>query len=161
MPNKLVKNHVANLRQTLCSRLLYTVVPAPYGQDTLNDLLLAWVNDLNGLSEHGLTVPKLNWLISPIQIYTCSYCFLRVASLFLSHVCVWYQPVISTFRPGTLEGTSSEVPLCRDIHQRRLAIFAISMRFSQWLQLQRQMSPMSSWRPLKSINFDVKFYMLI
>lgn len=76
------KNHFANLRQTLCSRLLYTVVPAPYSQDTLNDLLVAWVNDLNGLSQHGLTVPKLNWLILVLLNYMCSCSFVRVVSPF-------------------------------------------------------------------------------
>ena len=44
------------LRPSPCSRLLYTILPAPYTQGTLNDLLRSWVEDLNKLAEDGITV---------------------------------------------------------------------------------------------------------
>ena len=43
-------------RPSPCSRLLYTILPAPYTQSTLNDLLRSWVEDLNKLAEDGITV---------------------------------------------------------------------------------------------------------
>ena len=43
-------------RPSPCSRLLYTILPAPYTQGTLNDLLRSWVEDLNKLAEDGITV---------------------------------------------------------------------------------------------------------
>lgn len=44
----------------MCTRLLYTVLPAPYPQASLFDLLRAWVVDLNEMSENGITATSLN-----------------------------------------------------------------------------------------------------
>lgn len=44
-----------NARHTLCTRLLYTVIPAPYSQRTFYDLLADWVQDLNSMSNVGIT----------------------------------------------------------------------------------------------------------
>ena len=46
-------------RPSLCSHLLFTVIPAPYRHATLNDLLAALVSDLNDMSQQGITVSRL------------------------------------------------------------------------------------------------------
>ena len=48
------------LRPTLCTRLLYSILPAPYSQTSLYDLLRAWTEDLNSMHRDGITVSPLN-----------------------------------------------------------------------------------------------------
>lgn len=43
------------LRPSMCSRLLYTVLPSPYTKRALFDLLRAWVTDLNSMTDEGIT----------------------------------------------------------------------------------------------------------
>ena len=50
------------LRPSLCTRLLYTILPAPYTSATLGDLLAAWVEDLNKLATDGITVVGQQWI---------------------------------------------------------------------------------------------------
>ena len=46
-----------SLRPSMCTRLLYTILPAPYTTACLFDLLHAWVDDLNGMAEDGIAAP--------------------------------------------------------------------------------------------------------
>ena len=42
-------------RHTLCTRLVYAALPAPYTEKTFYDLLADWVADLNALSSFGIS----------------------------------------------------------------------------------------------------------
>ena len=47
----------------MCSRLLYTILPAPYRTSTLFDLLDAWADDLNSMATDGITVAGTCWCL--------------------------------------------------------------------------------------------------
>lgn len=51
-------NLIDLLRHTFCTRLLYTVLPAPYTKRAFYDLLQALVEDLNAMSTDGITATR-------------------------------------------------------------------------------------------------------
>ena len=53
----LVVLFMGNYRPSMCTRLLYTILPAPYTQRTFHDLLAALTEDLNVLNQKGYTAP--------------------------------------------------------------------------------------------------------
>lgn len=53
----LVVLFIGNYRPSMCTRLLYTILPAPYTQRTFHDLLAALTEDLNVLNQKGYTAP--------------------------------------------------------------------------------------------------------
>lgn len=55
-----IKLKLGDLRPSPCTRLLFTILPAPYTSATLYDLLREWVADLNKLAMEGITV---TWLV--------------------------------------------------------------------------------------------------
>ena len=52
--------HNPNCRPSLCTRLLYTVLPSPYTQKSFHDLLGVLTADLNLMYNHGYTAPWFN-----------------------------------------------------------------------------------------------------
>ena len=55
-----IKLKLGDLRPSPCTRLLFTILPAPYTSATLYDLLREWVAGLNKLAMEGITV---TWLV--------------------------------------------------------------------------------------------------
>ena len=115
-----------DLRPSPCTRLLFAVLPAPYTSATLNDLLRAWVTDLNNLAENGMSVFRTAINIFPF-----------VGKIKCVDVdCWWLLQCLPS--PGFVERSGSQIPVRRDWHQRRLAFPKVSMWPCKWFQLQWQ-----------------------
>ena len=59
------------IRPSMCTRLLYTVLPSPYTQQSFHRLLSQLTKDLNSLQEPGVDVPSLHhFLLNTFEFTT-------------------------------------------------------------------------------------------